>query len=304
MKKFIKTIFSFSLFFSACMAEEYVTCHLQGQLGNQLFLVATTLAVAWDNNAIPVFPALNTETMWNVPYNKDNFFFRLNPENPKNIQFEKHNLSFDYKPIPYKPNMMLTNFTIARQHFEKYTERLQELFAPSDVQKSLLCSKYSEIIDHSNSVGVHIRVCGCNVYPFCGWNYFENAMNLFPDDALFVVCSDRIDWVKKHFPKNKNRSICFIEGNDHVIDFHLLSLCKNNIISPSTFGYWAAFLNRNNRKKVIAPSKWFSHVDKRTKEGFPQSYHFYPHDWIVLPVPLERKIPKDIQNFKSTSVDW
>ena len=53
----------------------YVTCHFLGQLGNQLYQAAATLAYAWDNGLEPIFPELVTRTDLNISVNREKIFF-------------------------------------------------------------------------------------------------------------------------------------------------------------------------------------------------------------------------------------
>jgi hypothetical protein len=60
----------------------------------------------------------------------------------------------------------------------------------------------------------------------------------------------------------------------HVeLDMLLMSKCKNNIISNSSFSWWAAWLNENKNKTVIAPSKWFKKDIK---------HDIIPESWVKL----------------------
>ena len=92
-------------------------------------------------------------------------------------------------------------------------------------------------------------------------DYYERAMALFPNEK-FVIFSDDPAYCRERF---KGDDIQVMEKGDEVEDFNLLASCKDIIMANSSFSWWAAYLNPNEGKRVIAPKNWYSDGLERTK---------------------------------------
>ncbi|HVW72588.1 MAG TPA: alpha-1,2-fucosyltransferase [Rhizomicrobium sp.] len=127
------------------------------------------------------------------------------------------------------------------------------------------------------TVSVHVRRGDYFWHPgehrVLSGDYIRRAMAEFPDHQ-FLIFSDDIEWCRETF---KDQDCLFSEGNSAIADMALMSSCPNNIIANSTFSWWAAWLNPNPDKRVIAPAKWFgADVADREKQ------EFIPSGWTRL----------------------
>ncbi len=260
----MKKICYFFLCLLHLQGNPFVVGHLQYELGNQMFQAAATLSYAWDHGFDAYFPNLSECPWWDLPINRHYFFSRLNPNPPPK------DLEFIYEddgtiPIPLRENSKIHGGFQSEKYFAHHKDRILEVFAPLPEILEHLHQRYQHVLDHPCTVAVHVRTylkdyghlpTDDELHAFAGIPYYEKAVKLFPEDALFVVCSDRIDWCKEHLA-HIAPNLIFIENSAHYYDFYLMTLCHHIITANSTFSWWAAYLNRNPDKIVVTPDHWF-----------------------------------------------
>ena len=70
--------------------------------------------------------------------------------------------------------------------------------------------------------------------------------------------SDDIAWVKENVGINGTAIFVSDPTINDTSELALMSTCKHNIIANSSFSWWGAWLNQNEKKIVIAPEKWMN----------------------------------------------
>lgn len=123
-------------------------------------------------------------------------------------------------------------------------------------------------ISGCQSVAVHVRkgkdYMSRNYYAgTCPVDYYRKAVEMMRgklENPRFYVFTDNPEWVKANFTfldytlVDKNPAY----GWGSHFDMQLMSLCKHQIMSNSTYSWWSAYLNRNIDKMVVIPSIWFN----------------------------------------------
>lgn len=260
-----------------------VSATFYGGLGNQMFQIAAAESFAIDNNITSEYRVDGgVYTMGHVTKYISNILRNIKfvdtPLKNNTVVFKE--LNFHYQPIKSKleKNLLIQGHFQSYKYFEHNSEKIRNLFSPSDDITKYILNKYKFYLE-KNCVSLHIRRKEYkDIYKdhhrLCKIDYYKKAIELFPNADFFLIFSDEIDWCKQNL---KNEKFIFIEGEEDYIDFYLMTMCKHNIIANSSYSWWAAWLNNNTNKKIVAPDPWF---------GPALSHHntidLLPKDWIKI----------------------
>jgi len=254
-----------------------ISCNLKGGLGNQMFQIAATVSLSIENNDNFGFQFDKCSTSYQgfaAPKYQKNFFRNIPSIGDYNFKKFYVEQKFSYVEIPYEKDLLLDGYFQSEKYFEKNKLFIKNLFYIDENLKKLVTDKFN--FDLSEVTTVHIRrgdyLNNPNFHTVCEPDYYNKAIN-YIGEGKFVFISDDIEWVKQNF---KSNNFFYSDLGDDILDFMLLTLSKNNIISNSTFSWWGAYLNSNLITNVIAPKKWFGFLGPQDTEDL------YPNKWIVL----------------------
>jgi hypothetical protein len=132
-------------------------------------------------------------------------------------------------------------------------------------------------------ISIHVRMNYGNSINY-NFNYFEETTNFFIKkfpNVHFMVFSNNISSIKNWF-NNKNL-YTYVTGNIDYIDLWIMSLCKHNIITHSTFSWWGAYLNNNPDKIITFPTESLKILSGNLHPDFKfeqRRIEYYMKDWI------------------------
>jgi hypothetical protein len=181
-----------------------------------------------------------------------------------------------------KPNIaeLRKDFTL---NIDKLSSENIKLYnAYDNLNKSL-----SELNKGYYTCTIHVRrtdytsVNNQKVYNNLTLDYYKSAVKMIRGTACtnkpfkFIVFSDDIKWCKEQFTKcsfiNKDE-LEFFSVNDTftggIYEMDLMKNCNSIIIANSSFSWWAAMLNNNPNKIVVAPKNWY--VENRPESNLLQ----------------------------------
>jgi len=152
------------------------------------------------------------------------------------------------------------------------------------------------IRDRNNPIFLHVRRGDPNLVDARGfkWSYtqcssqhppqpleyYEKALEQFPEDQEVVVVSDSPEWVMEQEIFKPDRFFVSTPEEKYpdgsytpYVDLCIMANCKGAIIANSSLSWWGAWL-QNGVGKVIAPKMWFGpdYSDKDTKDLYCEGW--------------------------------
>jgi hypothetical protein len=243
-----------------------------GRLGNQLFQYAFLRTTAKQLGVKFFCPPWIGDSVFDL---KDSGERSVEPQAISHRYME----SFDY--LGFNENVsQIKDDTDIHGYFqtEKYfCNDVRAWYKFKDSATENIRNQYQNV-DFKNSVGISVRL-GDFVTTY-GHRYYVPARKFYlkalektPRSGSVLVFSDDIKGAR-NLLGDLGTKVDFIEGYEPYEGLYLQSICRDYICSPSTYAWWAAWLNDYEDSVIVAPSEgaFRPGVPIRNQEYWPDRY--------------------------------
>lgn len=225
-----------------------ITTQLSGGLGNKMFQLAGLDTISKQTNRTPYLTSIVTEK---THHSSKNYFDSIFSNWRSSIvlqlpaqKIEEPSYEFrEWKIEKSGPVMLAGYFQNYRYVSNEFESKLSFPECP-ELPGAFLHIRGGDYVNHWLH-HVDLR------------NYYHRAIERFPHGTKFFVFTNDKEYVKSLDILEKI-DYEFIDEPDELTALTLMKNCKvGGICANSTFSWWAAYLNRQNRTLVL-PSKWFN----------------------------------------------
>lgn len=269
-----------------------IVVKLIGGLGNQLFQYATAKALAlhkgqelyidksaFNNYELRAYGLHNFNVKVKIYKQPSKIIRKLLVKFGVNTNYKEQSFAYNSELFKIKSkNILLDGYFQCEKYFSEFrTEILKDLKIVSPLKKET--QEQLKNIAKVNSVSIHIRrgdYLQNEKHNTSKEDFYKDAMALIEnkiENPVYFMFSDDMEWVKTNFKTNvETVYIDFNDANTDYEDLKLMTACKHNIIANSSFSWWAAWLNTNENKTVIAPQQWFNDESQDYSDVIPNTW--------------------------------
>ena len=247
-----------------------------GNLGNQLFQIASCIGIAKHFGTEAAFPNWEYEKYFENPLPKLSKVGK--PVKEQHFHFDFNQFSNDCD---------ITGWLQSEKYFEDCKEEIKKQFTFNKEFEEKCKMFYYNLDFATPAIAISIRrgdyVNNPN-YALLPISYYIGALlKEFPDyhNYNIIIFSDDMEYCKLHFQCLPN--VYYAEGNA-IEQLCLMSLCDHFIIANSTFSWWGSWLGEKEHSKVIKPNYHFGYEFGKLNNA----KDFYPERWLPFDHKVER----------------
>ncbi len=281
--------------------ENHITASLTGRLGNQMFVYATAYALGQKlHKSVAIAKTYCDRTydlgIFDIPQDfndiKKIWSVRswFTPSSRKASLWDQNWFYYDDSILEIsakQKNIVIKGHVQSPMYFEEFADDLRnKVFVLNKDLSKIAKGWKTKIKAAKTSVALHVRrgdYLNFTIFNGPDINYYKSAvrlmMDIFGEDIEIFIFSDDFDYIKQNFSWIKNAHYVNSDSRYPYEDMFLMSECHHNIIANSSYSWWGAYLNKNKKKKVIAPMHWFSKEYQLYK---CPTIDLYPKEWILL----------------------
>jgi len=268
----------------------YISTWISGGIGNQLFQIANCIEYKNKYNKEMVFK--NEDILWHPFNHKRNTLWKtLLNNNIKTVDEDEYNIikfnNYEEKEFTYNEIPFIDGNVNFRGYFQSYkylsSNTINELndliYSNKDlVNKAFVIynniKTYLHDMNDDNYMFLHIRrtdYINNPIHNILSLDYYDHGVNILNIEKKKLIFSDDISWCKKNL---KFDHMYFMDINDDIIEFLIMTFIKNGVIANSTFSWWASVLGTS--KKIVAPRQWFQNNANISNRDI------YLDNWIII----------------------
>lgn len=278
-----------------------VVIRMWGGLGNQLFIYGlyekfrslgkeAYVYIDWDyyssqtnKNILYQLPEVglfpeecgNREYVRSCLYNTS-ILWRIKKKICHRIFVEKEHGEFDSEVFGLD-NCIIIGYFQSERYFADVGELLCERVCFKGADDGKIVNLVTDM-KRKESVSVHVRLTDYSenkaIYGgICNEGYYKQAFKCvqqFVEKPVFYLFSDDLTRAMEMLDGFECVPVDLNNVSRSYLDMYLMKECKHNIIANSSFSWWAAWLNANNEKVIIAPKRWVN--SSRTPDICPSNW--------------------------------
>ncbi len=284
--------------------ESMVTVAIFGGLGNQMFQYAVGRALAHRNNCRLQLDVRHYDqnqafryglgdfnidavigTSRTLPPSRSNRlkYLRWRYLSNKHRMIREQSLSFEPSILNQRGSIYLRGYWQSERYFSDIAPVIRKDFTFAD-EASGPNREMLDRIQSGPSIALHVRRGDyvsnpqCNKFHgTCPPDYYRRGVEEIcarhSGTHTVFVFSDDWQWAADNI--RTDCDMVFVHHNDIYSaheDLRLMSACQHQVISNSTFSWWAAWLNDNPTKQIVAPSQWFADPKAKNNDIIPANW--------------------------------